>query len=387
MFDSNEMSLAECQKIFKCEEDANGIRLIGFKKKNYTPSEIVFPGYVDGNKVIIAGDGFANNVNLESVILPEGVVCVTEEGFWNCSNLKNVYISSTVVELSGTVFKDCSSLSDINIPETVKNISRDVFMNTPFEKHFGDWLVINGMLLKYMGDSASDVYIPENIHTLGSNAFDGKYSIKRIMVPGSVKKIRRAAFKGINGIEEIILEDGIERIESEAFYFAGNPFGRPGLQLIRIPGSVKYIGENALHGPNMFLRGKVDISPNNSNFKIEEGILYSTDGKIGYDIIVDAEEVIFQDGTETIESGVFRGSRTKKVTYPDTVKKIKEYALPVGPGENYSETVITILSKDVDIERKQGLVYGDGKYPLIKAYNDSMAKKFADEKDFGFENI
>ena len=34
MFDSNEMSLAECQKIFKCEEDANGIRLIGFKKKN-----------------------------------------------------------------------------------------------------------------------------------------------------------------------------------------------------------------------------------------------------------------------------------------------------------------------------------------------------------------
>ena len=69
------------------------------------------------------------------------------------------------------------------------------------------------------------------------------------------------------------------------------------------------------------------------------------------------------------------------------MKKIKEYALPVGPGENYSETVITILSKDVDIERKQGLVYGDGKYPLIKAYNDSMAKKFADEKDFGFENI
>ncbi len=125
-----------------------------------------------------------------------------------------------------------------------------------------DFAIKNGCVLRYSG-LAVDLIIPENVTSIGAQAFKNSKNCERVVIPESVNQIDREAFSGCpaseinlppvlreikaftfyrSGIKEAIIPEGVEAIEESAFCdcFA--------LEKVVIPGSCKKVGANAFRG-------------------------------------------------------------------------------------------------------------------------------------------
>lgn len=98
-------------------------------------------------------------------------------------------------------------------------------------------MIEDGILWDYRG-SAVSIKIPENVTTIGSYAFNGPYSLKKIEVGRNVVKLQEYAFFGSEA-EEIILPDTITEIPGHTFSLCNN------LKKIVLPESIQIIGEGA----------------------------------------------------------------------------------------------------------------------------------------------
>lgn len=82
------------------------------------------------------------------------------------------------------------------------------------------FVIEDGILWDYRG-SAVSIKIPENVTTIGSYAFNGPYSLKKIEVGRNVVKLQEYAFFGSEA-EEIILPDTITEIPGHTFSLCDN---------------------------------------------------------------------------------------------------------------------------------------------------------------------
>ena len=68
---------------------------------------------------------------------------------------------------------------------------------------------------------------------------------------------------------------------------------------------------------------EISISADNPNYKTVDGVLYSKDGKLLIQYpCAKGEEYAVEEGTEEIGYAAFASSSLKKVTFPETVRKI-----------------------------------------------------------------
>lgn len=64
----------------------------------------------------VGGYSFFNFENLESVSLPQGLLCIGVGAFYNCSNLKRINLPNTIESIGASAFENCVSLTTIDIP-------------------------------------------------------------------------------------------------------------------------------------------------------------------------------------------------------------------------------------------------------------------------------
>lgn len=99
---------------------------------------------------------------------------------------------------------------------------------------------------KQYADRADFSYVefPEGITEIGYSSFSGT-SLKKVVIPGTVRLINGWAFAHCYELEEVIIEDGVEEIREGAFYDC------PSLVSVTLPASVVSIPkDNALFGEN-----------------------------------------------------------------------------------------------------------------------------------------
>ena len=107
------------------ESDAllSKITKIGDKAFNSSTIEsIIFPETLK----TIGKSAFANNGNLSSVTLPEGLTAI-EEGVFSVSNLASINIPKSVTSIGNDSFFSCNNLKEIIIPEKVSSIGENAF--------------------------------------------------------------------------------------------------------------------------------------------------------------------------------------------------------------------------------------------------------------------
>lgn len=105
-----------------------------------------------------------------------------------------------------------------------------------------DFKIEKGVLLKYYG-SKTDVTIPSDVKTIGSEAFINS-EITSVKLSSSVTEIAENAFKNNTKLKSITLTGSLKTIGDGAFW------GCTRLEKIEIPDSVKTIGENAFYNCN-----------------------------------------------------------------------------------------------------------------------------------------
>ena len=87
--------------------------------------------------------------------------------------------------------------------------------------------------------SLTSISIPDNVTSIGSNAFYNCYSLTSITVPDSVSSIGSNAFQNCSSLASITIPDGVTSIGSNMFSYCYS------LASITIPDTVTNIGNYA----------------------------------------------------------------------------------------------------------------------------------------------
>ena len=185
----------------------------------------------------------------------------------------------------------------------------------------------DGKTLLKVADNCRRVKVRSGVEVIAKEAFDST-RVTHITLPDTIKLLEPNALLRAHYLESINLPDSITKIDRVAFHFCGG-FGK-GLKKIVLPKHLHYLGENAFYGseklekliirgdfmwehswlesnPFYYTKNLAFIKNTNPNFKVENGMLMSADGKILFRCVNEGKRVVVKEGVETIAQGAFCG--------------------------------------------------------------------------------
>ena len=221
----------------------------------------------------IIGKGmFAQLGNLETVILPDGIVEIGEDAFQGATKLNHLVLPETVTTIGAGAFSQAYNLSSIDLPNSV--------------------------------------------HTIGVAAFSSS-GLAEIALPEGLVKIEEHAF-AYTMLGEILLPEGLTEIGNYAF-------SHTNLSEVLIPASVTQIGESAFGECKKL--GRIDVAEGNLHYASVDGILYSADFKsmITVPTYIPAK-ITVPEGVEVIRQNAFSGRALTQLTLPNSLLTIEESA-------------------------------------------------------------
>lgn len=128
---------------YKCQMLSEGLIAEVFKlEPNHSrnikiPKSIIVDKPVSGPKgflrpgayqvVNVLFNAFGDNDDVESVILPDGIIEIAGNAFDNCTSLISVEIPDSVVKIGSEAFRNCKSLRSIVLPKNLELIDEDTF--------------------------------------------------------------------------------------------------------------------------------------------------------------------------------------------------------------------------------------------------------------------
>ncbi len=171
---------------------------------------VVIPSEIEGRKVTsLYGtdvDGFLQGVfqdsNIETVIIPNTVLAISNRSFKNCTSLTSVTIqnNSKLHTISIEAFENCSSLSKINLPNSITTIESKAF---------------------YGCSSLVEIDLPNELTELKNEAIVNCTSLKKISIPTKVNLDSgfrgNAAIYNNPALEEVVFEEGWQKINGYVF--------------------------------------------------------------------------------------------------------------------------------------------------------------------------
>lgn len=334
-------------------------------------------------------------------------VTIESGSFWYCGSLEAVILSSNVTEIGDYAFCGCNSLEELNLPEGVRHLGYEFIIGTKIKSlrvpstvgSSGTNNSLDGGALndadveevifaegtKYIpgnicwnrveSTSLKRIVIPESVKEIGERAFQNCSGIEKITFGKDIRKIGRSAFRGCNGLkriefqenekeievsgeirkypvtieeggfwwceslEEVVLSSNVTEIGNYAFC------GCSSLEKINLPEGVEYLGYEFISGTkikSLFIPSTVAASGTTND--LWGGSALGTTDSI--------EEVIFADGMEYIPAYICwnrdENTSLKKVIIPESVTEIGERAFDgckniiiYGYTDSYAETYAT----------------------------------------------
>lgn len=259
--------------------------------REYALRNSLFEGNASITSVVIPGSirtvpyqTFRDCINLESVVLMDGVEKLGTWVFAGCTSLSHVDLGSVVDIMDGDLFDDCISLESITIPRTVENYS-----NTSLGNAIG--------LKEVLVEEGHPAFVSIN------GAVYNTYSNSLEFFP-----------YGISG--HFSIPEGITSIFCDM-----NPC--PNLRSIHLPSTLDHLGVNRPLRVCPSLEN-ITVAEGNGHFRSVDGVLFSADGST---LILYPQG---RDGTYTIPDGVtavgddafYNNPGLTSVTFPDSLRSI-----------------------------------------------------------------
>lgn len=182
---------------------------------------------VGSNVESIETNAFEGCANLTDIDL-SNVSDIYSEAFKNCTNLKNVELGS-VKEINSKAFDGCKSLESITIPASVSNIGSGIFANCDSLKNIivadgnSKYSTVDGCLyqgqnlMEYPNAKAENYVVSSGTQVIKMSAFEGRASLKSIVIPDSVDRIYEYAFADCVNLTSVTLPEGFDSIDSYTF--------------------------------------------------------------------------------------------------------------------------------------------------------------------------
>lgn len=265
--------------------DIDGYKVTGYAEKGKHP----YVNYLKVKKVVVSDSylgigesAFSEKTELEEVIIGKNVRRINYRGFYACENLKKVEIQSKNIELESgfsmgnedeEVFAQCKNLKEVIFAKGIKKIPAKTFkdckklsnLKLPSSVEYLDYAAFENC------DSLKIINL-SNIEVLGDCSFLDCDGLKRVVIPGTVRKqmdykakvnvdedysrgssadIGKAAFMDCDKLKTVVIQQGAGTIGIAAFKNC------KALKTITIPKSVHKIGKNAIpkNGGKTIIKG------------------------------------------------------------------------------------------------------------------------------------
>ena len=160
-----------------------------------------------------------------SVVIPDSVTTIGSDAFRSCSGLNTVEIGTGITSIDTRAFYYCSRLTSITVKaETPPTIGSVVFNDTnncpiyvpadSVDTYKTAWpqyasriqAIPNDRLFNSIVDrSVTEIEIPNDVTTIGENAFSDCTSLTTVTIPSSVTSIQYGAFQGCTSLTVLIV--------------------------------------------------------------------------------------------------------------------------------------------------------------------------------------
>ncbi|MBQ9117107.1 MAG: leucine-rich repeat protein [Clostridia bacterium] len=270
----------------------DGTYIVTGLKNKYTATVQIPEGVV-----AIAENAFAGQAFIQQVHLPSTLIAIEAGAFKGCRNLLELHLSESLVAIGSEAFADCAKLKNPSLPSTV-DVSSTAFNNTKWQNE-----------LKAERERLEAERREKERQLTLLDQFEHE------TLPDGTVKITKIKNKDVYG--DIEIPDCVTVIAARALERC------PNITTVTIPSSVTSIGMFAfVHCEAL---EEIRLSPQNRSFKLNDGVLYSADGK-NLVLCPSKKTGCFSipSTVSVIEHGAFSGCYSiTSISIPDSVKIIR----------------------------------------------------------------
>ena len=193
---------------------------------------VILPSVVE----TIGGGAFCGCVNIESIVLPEGLKSLCYEhyidgkydvgAFKSCTSLKSISLPSTLERIEDYSFSNCTALRKVTFNKGLKYIGYSAF---------------------YYCTALREVTFNKGLEYIGNNAFYYCTALKSIVLPETLDNLPYGVFYGCSSLENIVL-NGVKSIGFSSSSYSGAFENCTSLKTVEIPEGVTFVGTRTFKG-------------------------------------------------------------------------------------------------------------------------------------------
>lgn len=168
-----------------------------------------------------------------------------------------------------------------------------------------DFQMDGSTLIRYSG-TAEVVSVPDEVLSIGEEAFAGNDHVVKVTVDGKVKSIGYGAFSSCDNLRTVIVGDHVEEIDTAAFS------NNPSLVHVSLGAGVRKLGSGVFAGCENL--SDLTVSEDNTMFFMESDLLYGKDHEKIYVMLPTSnrEELEISNDVQEIIGYAFWGNQSLK---------------------------------------------------------------------------
>ena len=246
-------------------------------------------------------------------------------------------------------FEQFPNLRSLHLPSTVSKIRIDYIhslQEVVVDEENPDYASADGLL--YNKDMTELLAVPsglpikrfvvrDGVVVIGKGVLAGHKELEEVAFPDSVREVKVNAFSDCPSLKTVHLNEGLERCESYAF-------GNTALERVKLPLSLKYIGQQRFSGSRPFScctkLTAFEMDGESESFMVIDGVLYKKHEPAVGTITTSFSSALWllycpsgrtelniPDGVERILEDACKECRNlEKVVMPDSVTSIDDWA-------------------------------------------------------------
>lgn len=156
-----------------------------------------------------------------SLTIPQGVTIIRSEDFNGCGFDGTLTLHDGITNIANDAFANCHFKGELRLPKNLKVISNNAFYNNDFSGELklpSTLSQIGREAFAYNWRLMGILDIPQEVESIGENAFSNCKMLEGIIFPESMETIRQGAFNECYGINSIVCKGTMPaHIESGAF--------------------------------------------------------------------------------------------------------------------------------------------------------------------------
>jgi hypothetical protein len=173
--------------------------------------------------------GLSGIVTIPTQLDDMKVTGILKNGFSDQENITSVIIPENITKIDSLAFANCLSLLAVKIPDTITYMGAMPFSNTKYQDNLmssvdSGFVIIDDYILYLYTGICQKINIPDGIRVIADSAFANngaspldEFEITSVNIPDSVEYIGNDAFYNCKSIKTAVVGTGVKEIGSSVF--------------------------------------------------------------------------------------------------------------------------------------------------------------------------